>query len=137
MYGFLFRHFEERQFWWELVVLTRKLLFALIVNTRNAPEQQTMLGILCLLPYIALVNGQRPYSSKWLNYMDLLGASFATSLALSGLVMFGGYATALTVDEVNVIQGPRPYSPPPPTPPQTHRHPARMFSCCSLLCAHA
>ena len=100
LYGFLFRHYEERQFWWEMMVLGRKLIFALIVNLPKAPEQQAMLGILCLIPYISLVYVRSPYSSRWLNYMDLLGAFFAGCLALSGLTMFGGLETELTTSEV-------------------------------------
>ena len=100
LYGFLFRHFDEKRFWWEMLVLLRKLGFAAIIHQPKAPEQQTMLGILCLLPYIALVNGVRPYSSHYLNWMDMLGASFASSLALSGLIMFGGYDTQLDTDQV-------------------------------------
>ena len=100
LYGFLFKHYQERRFWWEMLVLLRKLGFALIIHQPKAPEQQTLLGIMCLLPYIALVNGVRPYSHVYLNWMDMLGASFATSLALSGLVMFGGYDTQLTTDQV-------------------------------------
>lgn len=104
LYGFLFKHYEEQQFWWEVLVLVRKVAFCLIVNLPKAPEQQTLLGIICLLPYIALVNGQRPYSTPYLNVMDLLGASAATAIALAGLVMFGGYDTTLTSDETSTIQ---------------------------------
>ena len=83
-----------------MLVLARKFMFCLIVNLPKAPEQQTLLGIMCLIPYIALVQGQRPYTSWYLNWMDLLGASLATALALSGLVMFGGYVTTLTSQQV-------------------------------------
>lgn len=86
-------------------MLSRKLAFAVIVNLPKAPEQQTVLGIVFLLPYITLVYGHRPYSTPYLNWMDLLGTSFATSLALSGLVMFGGYDTLLTVSEVGRVPG--------------------------------
>jgi hypothetical protein len=104
LYGFLFKHYEEKQFWWEVLVLVRKLAFCLIVNLPKAPEQQTLLGIICLLPYIALVDGQRPYSSTYLNLMDLLGASAACAITLAGLVMFGGYRTTLSTSVSSTIQ---------------------------------
>ncbi len=88
-------------------MLLRKSSFAVIVHLPKAPEQQTMLGILCLLPYIALVNGVRPYTSTYLNWMDTLGTSFATTLAIAGLIMFGGYDTRLNSSQVG----------PPPSPP--------------------
>ena len=50
---------------------------------------------MCLFPYIALTYKLRPYGQTYLNTMDLLGASMATVLALSGLVMFGGYDTQI------------------------------------------
>ena len=83
-------------------MLLRKLGFAAVVHQPKAPEQQTMIGILCLLPYIAMVNGVRPYMSTYLNWMDALGAAFATSLAFSGLVMFGGYDTQLDQSQVGL-----------------------------------
>ena len=95
LYGFLFRHYEEQQFWWELVVLARKALVALVIHLPKAPEQQTMLGIIILFGYISLSCQQRPYSSTYLNYMDAIGAAMATALTLAGLVMFGGYQTGL------------------------------------------
>lgn len=76
-------------------MIARKFVFALIINLPQAPEQQTMLSILSLLPYIVLTYRSRPYTSTYLNTMDILGASMATSLAVSGLVMFGGYNTML------------------------------------------
>lgn len=95
LYGFLFRHYEEREFWWEMSILTRKMVFAIIVNMPRSPEQQAMLSIMCLLPYIVYTYRRRPYSHVWLNTMDLVGASMAAGLAFAGLVMFGGYYTAL------------------------------------------
>ena len=103
LYGFLFRHYQEKSFWWEMMVLLRKLGFAVIVHQPKAPEQQTMLGILCLLSYISLATGVRPYVANYLNWMDILGAAFATSLAFSGLVMFGGYDTQLSTDTVRLV----------------------------------
>ena len=85
------------------MVLLRKLGFAAIVHQPKAPEQQTMLGILCLLSYISLVTGVRPYIAYYLNWMDMLGAAFATSLAFSGLVMFGGYDTQLSTNAVRLV----------------------------------
>ena len=116
LYGFLFRHYQEKSFWWEMMVLLRKLGFAAIVHQPKAPEQQTMLGILCLLSYISLVTGARPYVAYYLNWMDKLGAAFATSLAFSGLVMFGGYDTQLSTNTVrlhSVCGLPSSCSPPP------------------------
>jgi len=104
LYGFLFRHYKEREFWWELVILARKLFFGIIINMPKAPEQQTMLAIMCLFPYIALVYQRRPHNSNYLTVMDVLGASFAGSLALSGLVMFGGYDTQISSYAASVIQ---------------------------------
>ena len=83
-------------------MLLRKLGFAAVVHQPKAPEQQTMIAILCLLPYVAMVNGVRPYMSTYLNWMDALGAAFATSLAFSGLVMFGGYDTQLDRSQVGL-----------------------------------
>ena len=103
MHGFLFRHYQEKSFWWEMMVLLRKFGFAVIVHQPKAPEQQTMLGILCLLSYISLVTGVRPYAAHYLNWMDILGAAFATSLAFSGLVMFGGYDTQLSTNTVRLV----------------------------------
>lgn len=114
----MFKHFGERVFWWELLVLARKFFFCLMVHLPKAPEQQTMMGVMCLLPYIALVNGQRPYSASYLNTMDLVGASLATALALAGLMMFGGYQTRLTVFEVRC-----------PQPPFTAPCPHPAFTC--------
>ena len=50
---------------------------------------------MCLFPYIALTYKLRPYGQTYLNTMDLLGASMATAMALSGLVLFGGYDTQI------------------------------------------
>jgi hypothetical protein len=96
LYGFLFRHYKEREFWWEVVTLMRKLAFAIIINMPKAPEEQTMLAIMALFPYIAIAYQRRPHVTTYLTVMDVLGASFAGSLALSGLVMFGGYDTRLS-----------------------------------------
>ena len=104
-FGFLFKHYQERQFWWEMLILLRKCAFAIVVNLPKAPEEQTILGIMCLMPYIALVYNQRPYGTTYLNVMDILGASLSTTLALSGLVMFGGYDTQLTDTEVSTAEG--------------------------------
>ncbi len=103
-FGFLFCHYGEQGFWWELMVLTRKLAFAVIVNLPRAPEQQTMLGILCLLPYVLLVYRYKPYVSSYLDTMDLVGTTLAAGLALTGLVLFGGYETHLTPFEASAIQ---------------------------------
>ena len=100
-YGFLFRHYEEQGFWWELVVLARKALVAVIIHLPKAPEQQTMLGILVLLGYISLTHQQQPYTATYLNTMDTVGAAMATGLALAGLVMFGGYDTELNTYPVS------------------------------------
>ena len=102
LYGFLFRHYEEQEFWWELVVLARKALVAVIIHLPKAPEQQTMLGIMVLLGYISLTYHQQPYSSTYLNTMDTVGAAMATGLALAGLVMFGGFDTELDTYLVSI-----------------------------------
>ena len=103
-FGFLFCHYEEQGFWWELLVLMRKLTFAVIVNLPRAPEQQTVLGILCLLPYIMLVFRNKPYVDAYLDTMDLVGTTLSAALALTGLILFGGYDTRLTPFESSIIQ---------------------------------
>lgn len=107
LYGFLFLHYCEQLFWWELAVLGRKLVFAAIVNLPKAPVQQAMLAIQCILPYIVMVYRRRPYTTRYLNNMDLLGTAFAASLIFSALVMFGGYETRLDPWEVRAGTYPR------------------------------
>lgn len=125
LYGFLFRHYKEREFWWEIVILMRKLAFGVIINQPKAPEAQTMLAIMCLFPYIALVYQRRPHISNYLTVMDVLGASFAGSLALSGLVMFGGYDTTLTPYEVRH-----------PTAAMHHLQPRDPVTACQAAAGH-
>lgn len=83
-----------------MLVLSRKFTFAIIVNLPKSPEQQTMLGIMCLLAYVWLVYLYRPYTSNYLNVMDFWGTCIALALILSGLVMFGGYETMLGTEVV-------------------------------------
>jgi hypothetical protein len=101
LYGFLFRHYHERQYWWELLVLSRKLAFAVIVNLPKMPEAQTMLGIIVLFAYIAIAQAMTPYMQRYLTLMDLVGASMATAIAMAGLLMFGGFDTLLPVGPVS------------------------------------
>ena len=75
--------------------MARKFVFAIIVNLPKAPEQQTMMGILVLVPYIILVYGFRPYASRHLNVMDFVGTTMAMSISLGGLVLYGGYDTRI------------------------------------------
>jgi hypothetical protein len=101
LYGFLFRHYREQEYWWELLVLSRKLAFAVIVNMPKMPEAQTMLGIIVLFAYIAIAQALTPYMERYLTLMDLVGASMATAIAMAGLVMFGGFDTRLATDPVS------------------------------------
>ena len=78
-------------------------MFAVIVNLPKAPEQQTMLAILSLVPYISLVYGVRPYASPYLNVMDLVGTSVAMAMSLGGLVLYGGYDSQIKEDLVRHI----------------------------------
>ena len=78
-------------------------MFAIIVNLPKAPESQTMLAILSLIPYISLVYGVRPYASPYLNVMDLVGTSVAMAMSLGGLVLYGGYDSHISKELVRNI----------------------------------
>ena len=87
MFGFIFLGYKEQEFYWELVVLSRKAAISLIGVT-FAPDQrsQCMFGMLMVFLSTIAHTHYKPFCEDWLNRFEF--ASLASSAATFFFGMF-------------------------------------------------
>jgi len=85
--GFLFRRYAPAAFWWELVVLARKLVLVL-VRQISSPLEQCWLMVVLLLGYIAAVMRVQPYESSLLVRMDTVAMCLSLLTVITGFIFY-------------------------------------------------
>ena len=84
-FGFLFRRYEDEYFWWEVVILSRKLTYGLCGTLMAAPMEQLLTMIFLLTLFAAVFLRVRPYDKASLDVMECI------SLISNLMVLFGGF----------------------------------------------
>lgn len=85
------RRYRPNCFWWELLVLGRKLTFAIMVFLRQI-EQILVITVVCVV-YIGALFLTQPYMDRHLTYMDMFSISSTTILIYSGFFFYSDIVT--------------------------------------------
>ena len=100
-FGFLFRRYDQRCFWWELVVLMKKLGIALVHHQLPPGSiEQGAAAVLVIVTYGLSVVRFQPYDAPHMDAMDYVAEVMSMLLAVSGLAFF---ADVLPSAEENAI----------------------------------
>jgi len=84
-FGFLFRRYEDEWFWWELVILARKLTYLMCGSLMTSPLEQLLTMILVLTAFCSVFLMARPYDKVQLDVMECI------SLISNLILMFAGF----------------------------------------------
>ena len=60
-FGFMFRRYEDEWFWWELVILGRKLCYSMCGTLLASPMEQLLTMIFLLTAFASVFLNARPY----------------------------------------------------------------------------
>lgn len=85
--GFLFRRYRPQAFWWELVVLARKLALVLLKQI-SSPREQTWVVIVVFLTYTGAVMRYQPYENKLLVQMDMTAMCLTIFVTILGFIFY-------------------------------------------------
>mmetsp|Transcript_15109 Transcript_15109/g.38851 ORF Transcript_15109/g.38851 Transcript_15109/m.38851 type:complete len:2663 (+) Transcript_15109:417-8405(+) len=85
--GFLFRRYTPQAYWWELVVLARKLALVLIKQI-SSPLEQTWVVVVVLLVYTGAVMRYQPYENKLLVRMDMTAMCLTIFVTITGFIFY-------------------------------------------------
>jgi hypothetical protein len=85
--GFLFRRYTPSAFWWEVVVLARKLGLVLLQQI-SSPLEQTWALVILLLAYTCAVMRTQPYTSPLLVRMDICAMVITIMVTLLGFIFY-------------------------------------------------
>jgi hypothetical protein len=91
-FGFLYNGFKRSKFYWEFVIMFRKILIICIVvfiGNQSIPVQALTL-VLLLLNFLILQHLTRPYASNELNQMELRSIFVASVTIFCGLYYLTG-----------------------------------------------
>ena len=84
-YSFLFLGYSQDHYFWEVLVLLRKTLVALLgVTLSTRPRTQGMAGILIIFIFTVLHSNHKPFMQPWLNTFEFI------SLMTSGATFYLG-----------------------------------------------
>lgn len=100
-YGYLFEGYKTKVFFWEIVVVYRKILLVMLTVFLNviSSETQVLCGLLLLIASMILHVRFQPYMSPRMNRMENY------SLQVTSLTMYAGmfYVTGRHYDYMNTI----------------------------------
>ena len=100
-FGFLFRRYDQRCFWWELIVLLKKLSIALVHHQLPPGSiEQGAAAALVIITYGLSVMRFQPYDAPHMDSMDYIAEIMSMLLAVAGLAFF---ADVLPSSEENAI----------------------------------
>jgi len=101
-WSFLYRGYEHRCWYWELIIICRKLILALIVSSlADRPSIQGLLGLGVLIATMTLNLKLLPWQSDLLDQLDLMASIISTSTVYAGLYFYS--TTELSPDDSAVI----------------------------------
>jgi hypothetical protein len=90
-FGFLFRRYDDNCFWWELVVLLKKLGVSLVRHQMPpASIEQATAAFLVIVSYGLGVMRFQPYDGDHMDAMDNVAEMMSMLLAVFGMVFFTG-----------------------------------------------
>eukprot|EP00741_Cyanophora_paradoxa_P003800 tig00000718_g3694.t1 len=88
-FSFLYRGYEQRCWYWEIVVIIRKLLIALVVSVLDGrPQIQGLIGLGILLAAMVLNLKLAPWDSDLLDVVDLCAIVVSTTTVYAGLFFY-------------------------------------------------
>ena len=92
-YAYLFKGYKSRYFYWEFIIVLRKLLVLVIsiafVGGANVPAQSSLLALVLVCLMLAHVLCQ-PFQDEHLNLVELLSLFATTCLFVSGQLIHSG-----------------------------------------------
>lgn len=91
-YGFLFLGFKEEVYYWELVVITRKLIiiFAVQFLSSVSPFVQVLVGILIIIASIMSIIGIKPFANNEVNFNNIYSQAIQMLMMYVGLFYMTG-----------------------------------------------
>ena len=88
-FGFLFRRYEPGRYWWELVVLLKKLSIAIVHhNLPPASIEQGASTCLVIVTYGLAVARFGPYDNNYLDAMDYIAETMSILFVIAGMAFF-------------------------------------------------
>ncbi|CDW85402.1 UNKNOWN [Stylonychia lemnae] len=100
-YGFLYRGFKRRFYYWEIVITYRKifLIFIQVFLVQQGVITQAMMVLLMLIFFMSINITKQPFQTKTLNELETL------SLITSLLSIFCGVFFIVSVDSTDIESG--------------------------------
>lgn len=103
-YGFLFMGFKEEVFYWELVVMIRKLIviFAVQFLSSVSSQVQVLVGILIIIASIMSIIGIKPFANSETNFNNIYSQAIQMLMMYVGLFYMTGSGKAYMVDSAPI-----------------------------------
>jgi len=99
-FGFIFKRYEQKFYYWELMLLGRKLIICVIATLLHNPLEQMLVFIFMLVLFTASFMSALPYDKNLLDVMEGFG------LVSNILILFAGflfYSELLTKSESDIF----------------------------------
>eukprot|EP00951_Prasinocladus_malaysianus_P004998 scaffold35523_cov40-Prasinocladus_malaysianus.AAC.1 len=102
-FGFLFRRYDPARFWWELVVMLKKLLITLVRHQLpSASIEQGAFAALIVISYGMSVYRFKPYDAPHLDSMDYVAEAMSMMLSILGLAFLSGHLPESEVQKIGI-----------------------------------
>lgn len=91
-YGFLFQGFKPEAYFWEIIIMLRKLMIimASVFFSTLSSELQVLLVILIIIVSLSLHLKYKPYQTATLNLMETLSLAVSSTTLYTGLFYITG-----------------------------------------------
>jgi len=102
-YGFLTKGYLQDYFWWELVVLTRRILCIIAVVSTKNPSEQTVYLMLIILIFTGLHIIHSPLNLGFLNCYEFVNLCCLALSCFATLVAYGSPDNDLLVETAAIL----------------------------------